>query len=267
VVQSLAQGYYPLQIGNIWQYHSSDPTDPTILDSRIVGDTILPNGKSYFMMTGFTLGSSFLRQDSSTVFAYDVSDSSEYKLFDFSASPHDTISKHSSGNRTVVLNVKSYDTTNKTWTWAFMELQGQCPSCYDFYNWFIQDSIGLVSMIVEPGNSYYLIASKINGKVKGIILSVSNSNSNLPTESRLYQNYPNPFNSMTNFRFYLPATQKVEISLYDLLGRRVSIITNSVFDPGNHTIQWNAGSLATGVYWYQFRTQNMVKTLSLIYLK
>ena len=60
--------------------------------------------------------------------------------------------------------------------------------------------------------------------------------------------YPNPFNPSVTVPFAVPEAAHVEIVLYDVLGRRVAVLANSLFDTGRHTIRFNGSALASGVY-------------------
>ena len=68
----------------------------------------------------------------------------------------------------------------------------------------------------------------------------------------LYQNYPNPFNSITSIRFELHKPGKVEISLYDLNGRKIIKLTDGNYAMGSHQVQANLKNLASGIYFYTF---------------
>lgn len=78
--------------------------------------------------------------------------------------------------------------------------------------------------------------------------------------TRLYQNTPNPFNPRTALRFSLAARSDVELSIYDVSGRKVRSLVNDTFDAGTHQVTWdgtdNAGrKLAAGVYWQRMVTK------------
>ena len=60
--------------------------------------------------------------------------------------------------------------------------------------------------------------------------------------------YPNPFNPSVTVPFAVPEAAHVEIELYDVLGRRVAVLANSLFDTGRHTIRFDGSNLASGVY-------------------
>ena len=70
----------------------------------------------------------------------------------------------------------------------------------------------------------------------------------------LGQNYPNPFNPSTAIRFSLPVTEKVTLTVYDILGQRVAtLIDGTQFSSGQHSINFDASRLASGVYTYRLQ--------------
>jgi hypothetical protein len=70
----------------------------------------------------------------------------------------------------------------------------------------------------------------------------------LPTQFELLSNYPNPFNPTTTLRFSLPEPNKVNMNIYDIMGRKVSTLISQRLEAGYHSIDWNASHLASGVY-------------------
>ncbi|HMR40868.1 MAG TPA: T9SS type A sorting domain-containing protein [Ignavibacteria bacterium] len=74
----------------------------------------------------------------------------------------------------------------------------------------------------------------------------------LPEEFRLSQNYPNPFNPTTKINYELPLNGNVNITLFDMTGREVSVLVNeSQQQAGFYTIQFNASNLSSGTYFYK----------------
>ena len=73
-----------------------------------------------------------------------------------------------------------------------------------------------------------------------------------PKDYILYQNYPNPFNPVTSIRFAIPEIVNVELKIFDILGREVkSLINNETRTPGYYEVQFDAGNLTSGVYFYR----------------
>jgi hypothetical protein len=70
----------------------------------------------------------------------------------------------------------------------------------------------------------------------------------VPGQFALGQNFPNPFNPSTTIGYDVAAEGNVDLSVYDVLGRKVSTLVSSYARPGRYTVTWNAQSMATGVY-------------------
>ncbi|MGE5621017.1 MAG: phosphodiester glycosidase family protein [archaeon] len=73
----------------------------------------------------------------------------------------------------------------------------------------------------------------------------------LPDGYELMQNYPNPFNPNTTIKYGLPKESKVKITIYNSIGKVVSVLDNSVQNAGYHDKIFNAGSIASGIYFYK----------------
>ena len=71
-----------------------------------------------------------------------------------------------------------------------------------------------------------------------------------PNEFRLIQNYPNPFNPETIIMYSVPRTSKINITVYDILGREVATLINEEKPAGNYTVKFSAGRYASGLYFY-----------------
>jgi hypothetical protein len=89
----------------------------------------------------------------------------------------------------------------------------------------------------------------------------------LPEEYKLSQNYPNPFNPSTTISFSLPQTGNVKLTLFDALGRNVQEIANKEFSSGDHSINFNAANLTSGVYFYRIEAGSFVQSKKMVLLK
>ena len=76
----------------------------------------------------------------------------------------------------------------------------------------------------------------------------------VPSESFLYQNFPNPFNPVTNISFDLAYDSYVTLKVFSNLGIEVYSITGEFKNAGRYTVQWDAKSLPSGVYFYKLET-------------
>jgi len=88
-----------------------------------------------------------------------------------------------------------------------------------------------------------------------------------PTEFELSQNYPNPFNPSTTIQYGIKERSSVELVLYDILGSQVVVLVNEEQDAGYYKIDFNAGRLASGIYFYRLQTKDFIKTKKMVLLK
>ncbi|MBR9975092.1 MAG: T9SS type A sorting domain-containing protein, partial [Bacteroidetes bacterium] len=83
----------------------------------------------------------------------------------------------------------------------------------------------------------------------------------------LAQNYPNPFNPSTTIRFSITKRGEVSLKIYDLLGGEVATIHQNVLDAGEHTVQFDASALRSGVYVYRLITEGQTLSRRMVVLK
>jgi hypothetical protein len=83
----------------------------------------------------------------------------------------------------------------------------------------------------------------------------------------LFPNYPNPFNPVTTIGFSLPNAQQVSLSVYNLIGQEVVSLVNKELPAGYHTINWYAGSMASGVYLSRLTSGGKTITQKMLLLK
>ncbi len=89
----------------------------------------------------------------------------------------------------------------------------------------------------------------------------------LPVKFELSQNYPNPFNPVTKINFSLPKDSRVELRVFDALGREISVLANGDFKAGYHTVEFNGSSLASGVYFYKITAGNYSNIMRMMLIK
>ena len=102
----------------------------------------------------------------------------------------------------------------------------------------------------------------------GITTSVTEQYSDaIPLQFDIQQNYPNPFNPSTTFQFSIPKSGEVSLKIYDVLGKEITTLVNSVFSPGTYTVQWNASLYSSGVYFYRLQSGIFSETKKLVLTK
>jgi hypothetical protein len=105
-----------------------------------------------------------------------------------------------------------------------------------------------------------------SGGAGSIVVSVDGNHA-VPESFGLSQNYPNPFNGIANFGVEIADWAHAEIRIYDILGREVAFILNEDMAPGAYTIQWNSGSIPSGIYFVRLTAGNFIETRKVILIK
>ena len=107
--------------------------------------------------------------------------------------------------------------------------------------------------------------AKVLGKSKAVNLDLSNKL--VVKDYDLFQNYPNPFNPATTITYQLPKSGSVTLKIYDMLGKEVMTLVNEQKEMGRYTVQFDASSLASGMYVYQLRANDYTSTKKMLLLK
>jgi hypothetical protein len=89
---------------------------------------------------------------------------------------------------------------------------------------------------------------------------VADGTGDVPVKTSLGQNYPNPFNPATEVSFVIGHSSLVSLRLYDVLGREVATLANEVMTAGEHSVQWNAAGMPSGVYFCRMTAVGTGKT-------
>jgi hypothetical protein len=278
-MQLHAQGNYPLEIGNWWDFWVIVTTLPPVpaYVTRVDRDTVMSNGMVYRVLEG---GDSawwspkFLRQQGSVVREYRTEIGAEFVLCDFSALVGDTVEirRYPTGDSsTVILMYAGYSNVfgRSRFTQRYKEVFFSTPWYPN--SWEVVDSIGLYHMGIggyPPSFAaifFFLYGAVIRGVPIGTV-SVDLSETH-PQNFVLYQNYPNPFNPSTTIKFALPKASHVLLKVYNLLGQDVATLVNETLGPGTYERTFNAGGLASGVYLYRLQSGEFLTTKKLIMMR
>lgn len=89
---------------------------------------------------------------------------------------------------------------------------------------------------------------------------------------RLLQNYPNPFNPTTTVEYELPVETRIELTVYNLLGKEVIKLVNEKQPPGRYRVLWQgkdvAGKdVAAGIYLLQLKTDHFTRVTRMLLLR
>jgi hypothetical protein len=79
--------------------------------------------------------------------------------------------------------------------------------------------------------------------------------------------FPNPFNARTEIRFVLPQAARVELALFDILGRRVATLANGVLTAGEHSVPFDGSNWGSGIYFARLSASHRQTALKLMLIR
>ena len=294
--------YYPLHIGDFWQYKGIQKDDIGRITSqwiaykKVIGDTILNDGKKYFIIQenklptpNFSTGYRFIRVDSISGNVYGIQVPPDKLLIDsLFAKEGDFV------RRCYKLEIMK-DTTVFGEQRKVRKIRPWCVSSTAYEGF---------DLIYDIGESYRyyddifitwvhydcnLVYAKINGQEFGTYLNVENTQ--LPLSFELFQNYPNPFNPETTIKYSIPMSSvmvrqahhdnsdvipslsrdelHVSLKIYDILGREVATLVDEYQKPGTYNYQFSTSNykLSSGVYFYRLKTGDFIQTKKMLIMK
>ena len=139
---------------------------------------------------------------------------------------------------------------------------------------------------LTPGQFYYIAMKSYDNSQNSSVMSntasaeagfnlatdIDDNENNIPTDFALAQNYPNPFNPSTTIGFALPTSSHVELTVYNIEGKKVKTLVDYKLPAGQHSIEWdgtnnNGSKIATGVYIYRIFAETFSATKKMVLLK
>ena len=239
-----------LEIGNQWVYRGSNGYTFMIEVKR---DTLIDN------VIWAIVGNKLQRADTSIIYNYYHNCIIFCHDIDFSTSS-ESVFLYGSNRKKVTYNLEFSSVYNET----------------EYYHSAYVEGIGLVRYDEWTDNGVYteeLIACRINGIEYGDItyLDVEDDNS-LLTDYFLNQNFPNPFNPSTQISYELPTESKVELVIYNMLGKEVVKLVDKNQTVGKYTINWNGRNaqgiqMPGGIYFYTLKTKEFTQTKKMLLLR
>ena len=130
----------------------------------------------------------------------------------------------------------------------------------------VPDSVRWLGVYGKDANGFKGNANAILLDTAAVSSSVEDNNT--ANRFKLEQNYPNPFNPTTTINYVLPAKQKVTLTVYDMLGRKVrTLVKDKLKTAGTHSVRLEARNMASGVYFYRIKSESKTMTKKMLLLK
>lgn len=128
-----------------------------------------------------------------------------------------------------------------------------------------EENCKLIAFVQSNQNRYILQGARI-GVLELNETSVDEGGA-IPHTLQLSQNYPNPFNAQTNIEFELSHSSDVNLAVYDITGAKIATLLDGHREAGRYEIIWDAGQVASGVYFYSLNVNGLEQTRKMTLLK
>jgi hypothetical protein len=272
-IDTTLKKYFPMEIGNVWEYEEQGYPDLGHYQIKVVGDTTMPNGRVYRIFKGSSEPDYYRMDDSLNIYRYRESGSclnnDEYIRFKLTAMDSSYWFYCTAPDTQYVKLI-----TTRTDYYSYLENYFETK----YYNegtiggWDnmairLAKGLGKTFSILE-GPQQVLVGAVINGQTIGNVTSANQVERNLEKiREDDIRNYPNPFNSTTTIEYNLARSGFVSLGVYDIVGREVATLVNEYKPEGQHAVQFNATNLSNGIYLYCFQSGNIVQTKKLTVMK
>ncbi|MCI0706698.1 MAG: T9SS type A sorting domain-containing protein [Ignavibacteriae bacterium] len=269
-VDTTLKDFFPMHIGDYWEYEMLSDAGNSYVRwfHRVIGDTIMPNGKRYFTVLESDINSSspdtiyhFYRiDDSLQVFKYlETGECSDLEMLRFKLSVPDSAVWETCTPPDYPFRLRGLLATYDKY-YAIMgrslATRTYCDVEYDSTTnemifcpigppvAFLARELGIAGWYFEASGDAYLVGAIIDGNQYGTITNVKQENAT-SAKSGLFRNYPNPFNPETTIVFELERAGHVRLSIFNLLGQEITVLIDGEKAAGQYSISWD-GSDRTG---------------------
>ncbi|MFB6232110.1 MAG: Ig-like domain-containing protein, partial [Salinibacter sp.] len=170
----------------------------------------------------------------------------------------------SSKGQTWDLKVSASGAGSKPHTvWGRLQVRGDVPQ--DFERHLLDRDTGRPIPVGENGTFTLRLTGKQPVRHLRLIVGTerfaeAKSESIQPERTGLRAVYPNPSRGAVSVDYHLKEAQRVEVRVYDLLGRTIKTLADGRQEAGYHTVRWNAAKVASGVYLVRLKTESMSAT-------
>lgn len=160
--------------------------------------------------------------------------------------------------------------------WHFLEIPLSAfteQGSWDNNEWFEPEGkfdwseVDTFQLVAESGNqqsaNFWFDEIQITGP---LINAIHEEELNLSAFS-LNQNYPNPFNPSTIISYQLPVSSKVQLTVFDNLGRKIATLVDTQQQAGTHSVTFDGSAFASGIYYYELQSGETIQRKSMMLIK
>jgi hypothetical protein len=263
------QEYFPLHLGDSWQYSQYSGNDVMIHYYTVVDvDTLNDGSNVYEVLSKYNTKYYYKinSNDSNTVYYSGPENNfSFYPLYKVNTRPNEF---WFTGIEWMFLKDEGMGTSHwgrTDWVKLFWVGYNINDSIYATEARYLMKNIGLIYREYDIG-LVVLDGCKIEGKIYGFFVGVEDEDKKIITHTTL-KNYPNPFNGQTIIQYSIPESDYINITIYDILGKEVDVILSDYQESGTHCIKWVAENLTSGIYFAVIKYKNKLLTHKLLYQK
>ncbi len=142
-------------------------------------------------------------------------------------------------------------------------------------DWNVFDNLQLYGIVSDSNNKLWVSSSSSEIYTTAPLVSVSDDEPGTTERFTLGQNYPNPIvkgktENVTTIDFTLPQSMSdvpCELSLYNILGQKITTILNQVESSGTHSVRFNTNNLPAGLYFYRINAGNFSQVKKMVIIK
>jgi hypothetical protein len=130
----------------------------------------------------------------------------------------------------------------------------------------LSDGLYTAALQLLTNDDDYLV-NRIPVVLRVGIVGIDDETANLPGKFNLNPIYPNPFNAQATISYSVPAAGFVTIESYNLAGQKVATLFKGTESPGQHSLNWDASKLASGMYFIKVSFEGNSQTQRVTLLK
>jgi len=264
--------YYPTHIGDKWEYWSPYYGSYQV---EIIGDTLMPNGKKYFIYT--LQDYAYQRvQNNKYVYVYnEYSVDSEFVHYNLEGIKHEIWELNFPYYRGIYkIGKDDNNLLQENLEWreyrdVFIDTTQIPPDTLwnegiDAYWPRITKGLGITTY---ANGIEVLVGAVINGVAYGTLVGIKENKDDIVKDYKLFQNYPNPFNPSTKINFSIPESGNISLKIYSILGKEIATLVNERKEPGTYSLNFNASNLSSGLYIYRLKVNGFVLSKKMLFIK